>query len=151
MLLEYVLYLAEDVSCGDKSPDSAIVAVVAVIPQDKVVAIGYPARQTFRGVSTTFPKRKCFHKRYSSRRLWFDEDSVLPVVESLQILKGANRAILVNVITDWPERCLLIVNPEALVVVRNSVAWKTDYPLGIAQGCIFRILEDDDVSSSHLR
>jgi len=115
------------------------------------VALGYLAIQAFRGVSTTFIKRKRFHRRYGSGRLCFDEDRVLPVAESLQILKGANRAILVNVITDSPERYLLIVDLEAFIEVRNSVARKTDYPLGIAQGFIFRILEDEDVSSSHLR
>jgi len=149
--LEYVLHLAEDVSCGNKSPNSAIAAVVAVITQDKIVALGHLAIQAFRGVGTTFIKRKRFHRRYSSGRLCFDEDRVFPVAESLQILKGANRAILVNVITDSPARYLLIVDLEALVVVRNSVTRKTDYPLRIAQGFILGILEDDDVSSSHLR
>jgi len=151
MLLEYVLYLAEDVSFRDKSPNSAIAAVVAVITQDKIVAIGYLAKQAFRGVSTTFPKRKRFQRRYGSGRICFDENRVLPVAEPLYILKGAKGAILVNVSTDSPARYLLIVNLEALVVVRNSVTWQADYPLGIAQGCISRILEDDDVSSSHLR
>jgi len=96
------------------------------------VAIGYLAIQAFRGVSTTFFKRKRVHRRHRSGRLCFDEDRVLPVAESLQILKGANRAILVNVIVDSPARYLLIVNLEALVVVRNSVTWRADYPLGIA-------------------
>jgi len=98
-----------------------------------------------------FRKWKRPHNRYRSRRFWFDEDSVLLVAESFQILEGGVSAILVNVITDSPDLYLITVDLESLVVVRNSVAWKTDYPPGIAQGCIFRILEDHDVSSFHLR
>src|SRR5882672_5290405 len=92
-------------------------------------------------------ERKRPHGRDNSRRFRLDEDCVLVVAESFQILVGANRAILVNVITDSTDLYLLIVNLQSLVVVRNSVTWKTDYALGIAQACIFRILEDDDVSS----
>jgi len=113
------------------------------------VALGYPARQAFRGVGTTFPKWKRLHNRYGSRPFGFDEDGVLVVAESFQILEGGNRAILVDVISDPPDLYLLIVDLESLVVVRNSVTWKTDYPLGVAQGCIFRILEDHDVPSLH--
>jgi hypothetical protein len=149
--LEYVLNLANDVYCGDKSPDSAVAAVVAVITQDKIVALGYPARQAFCGVSTTFPKWKRPHNRCSGRRVGLDEDRVLVVAESFQILEGGGRAILVNVIGDSPDLYFLIVNLESLLVVRNSVTWKTDYPLGIANGCIFRILEDHDVPSPYLR
>jgi len=96
-------------------------------------------------------ERKRPHRRDNSRRFRLDEDCVLVIAESFQILVGANRAIIVNVITDSPDLYLLIVNLESLVVVGNSVTWKTDYALGIAQACIFRILEDDDVSSLHLR
>jgi hypothetical protein len=117
MLLEYALHLAEDVSCGDKPPDSAVAAVVAVITQDKIVALGYLAMHAFLGVSTTFVKRKRFHGRYGSWRLGFDEDRVLAVAESLQVLKGANGTVLVNVITDSRAWYLLVVNLEALVVV----------------------------------
>src|SRR2546427_13204765 len=45
MLLENVVCLAEDVSCGDESPNSAIGAVVAVVTYEKVDAIGYPGWQ----------------------------------------------------------------------------------------------------------
>src|SRR5207302_6253973 len=84
--LEYVLNLADDVSCGDKSPGPAVAAVVAVIAQDKIVAIGYPAGQTFRGVSTALAERKRLRGRHNSGGFRLDEDSVLPVAESLQIL-----------------------------------------------------------------
>jgi len=148
--LEYVLDLADDVSSRDKSPGPAVAAVVAVITQDKVVAIGYPARQALRRVSTIFLEWKRPYNRYGSRRLGFDSDSVLTVAEAFQILEGGGNAISVNVITDSPDGYLFIVDLESLVGVRNSVTWKTDYPFGDAQGFIFGKLEDDYVSSSHL-
>jgi hypothetical protein len=148
-LLEYVLNFADDVPGGDKSPNSAIGAVVAIITQDEVMTMGYLAGQACRGVNTKFSKRKPPGRRWSNRRFWFDENGVLVAVESFQILKGANAAILVNVIAYLPDLYLLIVDLESLVVVRNSVTWKTDYPHGVTQGGVFRMLEDDDISSLH--
>src|SRR5881296_1305469 len=115
------------------------------------MAIGHPARQTLRGVSTTLAERERPHGRYNSRRFRLDEDSVLVVAESFQVSEEGVNAILVNVFTDSPDLYLLIVDLESLVVVRNPVTWKTDYAPGIVQARIFRILEDDDVSSLHLR
>src|SRR5882672_6560061 len=148
--LEYVLNRADDVSRGDESPGSAVAAVVAVVTQDEVVAIGYPARQAFRGLSALLVERKRPRRRHDSRRFRLDEDCVLLVAESLQILDGGIRAILANVIADPPDLYILIVDLEPLFVVRNPVTRKTDHPPDIAQARIFRILEDDDVSSLHL-
>src|SRR5258708_26771956 len=101
--LEYVLDLADDVSSRDKSPGSAVAAVVAVITQDEVVAIGYPARQAFRGLGTLLAERKRFRRRHDGRRFRLDEDQVLLVAESFQILNGGIRAVLANGNTDLPD------------------------------------------------
>jgi hypothetical protein len=148
-LLEYVLNLADDVSRRDESPGSAVAAVVAVVTQDKIVAIGYPARQAFRGLSTLLVERKRPRRRHDGRRFRLDEDRVLVLAEPFQILEGGIRAILANVIIDPPDLYLLIVDLEPLVVVRDPVTWKTDYPLRIAHACVYRVLENDDVSSLH--
>jgi len=78
-------------------------------------------------------KRKCFHESHCRRRL-----GSMRIAYSgrrvAHILKGANRAILVNVITDWRSG-VLIVHPEALAVY-EILSPGDRYPLGIAQGCI---------------
>jgi len=124
--LEYVLNLADHVSRGDKSPRPAVAAVVAVITQDKVVAIGYPARQAVRRVSAMFLEWKRSRGRYNGRRVLLDEDCVLVVAESFQISERGIRPILANVFTDSPHLYLLIVDLEPLVVVRNPVTRKAD-------------------------
>jgi len=113
--LEYVLDLADDVSSRDKSPGPAVAAVVAVCHPGRSSGRRYPARQAFRGLSTLLAERKRFRRRHDGRRFRLDEDHVLLVAESLQILDGGIRAILANVITDPPDLYLLIVDLEPLL------------------------------------
>src|SRR5204862_7938458 len=67
--------------------------------------------------------------------------------EPVQVCEGGDGAVLVSVIADSPDLHLIVVDLESLVVVGNSVTWETDHPPDIAQASVFRILEDDDVSS----